>query len=403
MWHSTNKLVQTFNMATQAAQLFQYTFDFLKEQGYGEQLAYWVATKNIDSAAPTQQDWQEFWGSEQAWKINQSIRDFNGYLRTTEALQQVQDIKQKFDYQEVIFIPVYFRQQAQGVLVIANQEQLRLTTYPEAQSQLILIANLLAAHLLQLKNTTNGTATKKITPDGFAHLKVLVVEDVLSYQIIISKLLTNAGVQFEVAGTGKAAIEKLQQKQFDLVLLDIQLPDIDGFDVAKFIREQQQNKDLFVATMTAEISDRIQETVQELGLNAVLTKPVNQAKLQEILKELAGKQPIKEELNLDFLVVAANNNPTFIQNMLKMTLVEFKQFEVQFLEVWQQQDLETIKRLRHKIKPHLETYQLNTFHKQLNTLVENAEKNNFEQVALLELFKQEMATICKKINEKITI
>jgi CheY-like chemotaxis protein len=399
MWQALQKLIQTFNMTNHSGQLLQYISEFLVEQGYAVAVGYVAINKDEKNLAitKTQTAWQESWSSHNELKNVFQETEFLGYVRTCEALQQIQTSNHFPQYEEVLFFPLFFRQKSQGVLVVANKKKTNLLEDEIIKPMLCLTTNLLAAHLSQVSFVENGG--QKPEKPNFSELLVLVVEDVLSYQIIIGKFLAALGAKYEMAGTGQVALQKLKEKTFDLVLMDIQLPDADGFEIAQVVRKELKLTMPIVA-MTAEISDTIKQNLAEKGINSLLTKPVQPAKLQEILKALPAKKIKADEIDIEFLAIAANNNVAFMQNMLKMTITEFRQFDLQFVEAWQNLNLETIKRLRHKIKPHLETYKLDNLHKILNQLVLEAEQGNFEQQDLVEKLRVEMDRICLLLNEK---
>jgi CheY-like chemotaxis protein len=400
MWQALQKLIQTFNMTNYSGLLLQHISDFLVEQGYAGAVGYASINKDEKKLliAKMQATWQESWSSHNELKNVFQETEFLGYIRTCEALQQIQASNHFPLYEEVLFFPLYFRQKSQGVLMLANKKKTNLLEDETIKPMLCLTTNLLAAHLSQVSFVENSG--QKPEKPNFSEILVLVVEDVLSYQIIIGKFLAALGAKFEVAGTGKVALQKLKEKTFDLVLMDIQLPDADGFELAKTVRKELKLTMPIVA-MTAEISDTVKQNLAEKGINSLLTKPVQPSKLQEILKTIpAKKNKAEEEIDIEFLAIAANNNAAFMQNMLKMTITEFRQFDLQFVEAWQQTNLETIKRLRHKIKPHLETYKLDNLHKILNHLVWEAEQGNFAQEELLKKLRAEMDRICQLLNEK---
>jgi twitching motility two-component system response regulator PilG len=116
--------------------------------------------------------------------------------------------------------------------------------------------------------------------------RVLLIEDEESLLKLETILLTVKG--YEVAGvtTGKGAVEKLSEETFDLVLLDIMLPDIDGFEVCRQIREHPRTTKLPVVMLTARKCLEDQERGAACGADAYLTKPFKSAMIIEVIEGL---------------------------------------------------------------------------------------------------------------------
>jgi nitrogen fixation/metabolism regulation signal transduction histidine kinase len=70
------------------------------------------------------------------------------------------------------------------------------------------------------------------------NIKVLVVEDIVLNQLLMKTLLDDFGFEFDIAGNGKIAIEKLQNQPFDVILMDLQMPEMNGFDATRYIRNK---------------------------------------------------------------------------------------------------------------------------------------------------------------------
>jgi PAS domain S-box-containing protein len=105
--------------------------------------------------------------------------------------------------------------------------------------------------------------------------KVLLVEDNEINQELALELLSTAGVTAEVAGNGQEALEMLERHSFDGVLMDVQMPVMDGYAATRAIRADQRFKDLPVIAMTANAMAGDREKVLEAGMNDHIAKPIN--------------------------------------------------------------------------------------------------------------------------------
>ena len=114
--------------------------------------------------------------------------------------------------------------------------------------------------------------------DDFADLRdmrVLLAEDNEINQMIASELLTNKGVAVDVAGTGLEALAALESKQYDVVLMDIQMPQMDGLTATARIRTNPALKGLPVIAMTAHAMAGDREVSLHSGMDDHLTKPID--------------------------------------------------------------------------------------------------------------------------------
>jgi len=118
-------------------------------------------------------------------------------------------------------------------------------------------------------------------------LSILVAEDNKINQLLIKKVLRNLGYQVQIAENGKEALEACRNIVFDLVLMDIQMPEMDGITAAKKILEDPSMERFphFVA-LTANIAEGIKERCLSAGMIDYMTKPLNVKILVEVLERL---------------------------------------------------------------------------------------------------------------------
>ena len=134
---------------------------------------------------------------------------------------------------------------------------------------------------------------------------VLLVEDNPVSLKVIAATLAKQGVQVTTAVSGKEAIESVKQNPCDLIFMDIELPDMNGMETSKAIRQWESCRSdclapdipphtpLIIVAMTAHESEEIRQACINAGMNAVETKPVCPGKLKEILERLFIKEPFE--------------------------------------------------------------------------------------------------------------
>lgn len=129
---------------------------------------------------------------------------------------------------------------------------------------------------------------KETKPTG-PSLRVLVVDDNLDTAQSLALLLVVSGHEVRVAHTGPTALEAALDYRPNVALLDIGLPEMDGYEVAKRIRQQPFLQDVVLVAMTGYGQDTDRQRSQEVGFNAHLIKPADFGKVQQILATVSVK------------------------------------------------------------------------------------------------------------------
>ena len=119
--------------------------------------------------------------------------------------------------------------------------------------------------------------------------KVLVVEDDLINQMVTSQLLTRVDILVDIAGTGQEALNALQNKTYDAVLMDVMMPEMDGLAATRAIR-QTLRLDLPIIALTANAIKGDREKCLAAGMDEYLTKPVEMERLYQTLEKLITMQ-----------------------------------------------------------------------------------------------------------------
>jgi signal transduction histidine kinase/CheY-like chemotaxis protein len=117
-------------------------------------------------------------------------------------------------------------------------------------------------------------------PEG---IRILLVDDDEINRFVGQKLLQRLGGNVTLAVDGKSAILQLQQDSFDVVLLDISMPDISGFEVLHWIRHSAPNPKVLVITLTAHATQDVQQQCHEAGADAFLSKPFTYQDLSALI------------------------------------------------------------------------------------------------------------------------
>ena len=116
--------------------------------------------------------------------------------------------------------------------------------------------------------------------------KVMVVDDEEKIRYVIGEMLEKAGYEVLVADSGVACLEILKDEKPDVILMDIMMPDISGWDVAKEIKEDRANKDIKICMLTVKSTGRDREKSLDAGADWHISKPVNKENLLETVRWL---------------------------------------------------------------------------------------------------------------------
>ena len=118
------------------------------------------------------------------------------------------------------------------------------------------------------------------------HLRVLVVEDNPVNQSVARKLLDRLGYQADVAGNGRAALEAIGRLSYDLVFMDVQMPELDGCAATRAIRARELEKQPCIIAMTANTQQSDRDACKEAGMDAFVAKPVSLSSLEEVIERV---------------------------------------------------------------------------------------------------------------------
>ena len=110
---------------------------------------------------------------------------------------------------------------------------------------------------------------------GMNLLKVLVVEDVRLNQLLLRTILDDFQFECDIADNGKIAVEKLQTNAYDIILMDLQMPVMNGFEATEYIRTEM-NLHIPIIALTADVTTVDLEKCKAVGMNDYISKPIDE-------------------------------------------------------------------------------------------------------------------------------
>lgn len=140
--------------------------------------------------------------------------------------------------------------------------------------------------------------------DGIRGAHILLVEDNQINQLVAMELLEELGIRVDTALNGKVAVECAQSTVYDLILMDLQMPIMDGFEATKEIRKINGYEEIPIIALSAAVMQKDKELTSEVGMNAHLNKPIDKDALVETLVQWIRPLSVSES------IVKAHNEDT---------------------------------------------------------------------------------------------
>ncbi|WP_337589155.1 response regulator [Legionella shakespearei] len=171
---------------------------------------------------------------------------------------------------------------------------------------------------LSSEPATNNTLIKSSTsnPKEYRH-QVLVVEDNIIAQTVAKSILTQSGCHVDIASNGQEALSLWRSKQYELIFMDIGLPDLDGYQVTHHIRvhEISQNCHIPIIALTAHVGEENKQRCIEAGMNAVLSKPLSKKSCDEILNSFISQNKKQQSISKS----GASDLPATEEDLFKLS------------------------------------------------------------------------------------
>ncbi len=236
--------------------------------------------------------------------------------------------------------------------------------------------------------------------------QVLIVEDNYMNRKYITTLMKKWQVNFEVAVNGKEAWEKTQQNIYDLIFMDISMPEMDGHQVTKLIRSEEnpnQNIPIIALTASAIISKR--EQALNSGMTDYLPKPFNPNQLIDLIKKYTKREILSEKttiskmetdddtkteiLNRPYLEKFYGGDDSHAADMFDIFLNHTVHEVPQLRPLMEAQDWEGTRQLAHKIKPNFSMVGLTQLEEKMLNIENSAAQNENVNTLLSKLVEVE--------------
>ena len=218
--------------------------------------------------------------------------------------------------------------------------------------------------------------------------KILVVEDMELNQLLMKTLLDDFGFECEIAANGKIAIEKLEKNSYDIILMDLQMPEMNGFEATEQIR-QKMKLTLPIIALTADVTTVDVAKCKSVGMNDYISKPVDErllySKLLSFIKkpiaiienQINGNKQIQtiKYVDLSYLSQLTKANAKLMTEMIEVYLKQTPPLLNSMKQSFRDKDWKLLKATAHKIIPSFAIMGINTQYEDLaKKIQEYAEK-----------------------------
>ncbi|MEK3773711.1 response regulator [Paenibacillus sp. FSL K6-4396] len=181
---------------------------------------------------------------------------------------------------------------------------------------------------------------------------ILIAEDHEINQLVIRAMLEHTGFKVTLADSGTEVLKKLDEQTWELILMDLYMPDMNGIDAARYIRKMRKYDRTPIIALTASSLKSHHELYLEAGMNAILTKPIHEQQLADILEiwiDLKGIRDING-IDADKAIRQMDGKPHILQYALTKFRTEYDSFQNKLAIQHQQQQIADVIRSVHSLR-----------------------------------------------------
>lgn len=275
------------------------------------------------------------------------------------------------------------------------------------------ITEIETAQVVSNKTALELTAQLK----GLEKVKILIVDDMIVNQLLIQTILEDIGFETEVATNGQFAIKLVEKNNYDIILMDLQMPEMSGWEATRYIRSNMKppKSTIPIIALTADVTKNNADKCKEAGMDDYVSKPINERDLlDKIIRLVTEKRSItnnnpqdpKKICNLDTLKRQLGNKPSHLAVMLKVILKEIPLIIEQISKSLVTKDWSSLHGNIHKI---MQTLNLMGFPKEIIVAAKKVEEYAIAQQhldlipALLLKLEKALEQAHKELEEELKI
>ncbi|MBA3663076.1 MAG: PAS domain S-box protein [Bacteroidetes bacterium] len=247
------------------------------------------------------------------------------------------------------------------------------------------------------------------------NLKVLVVEDMPLNQLLMKTVLDDFGFEPDMAYNGKIAIEKMQKNTYDIILMDLQMPEMNGFEATEYIRKVMKSEIPIIA-LTADVTTVDLAKCKAVGMNDYIAKPIDEGLLYTkmvgfVKKQIQVKKPetpiisvdkAVRYINLDYLNRRTKSNPVLMMEMITMYLDQTPPLIISMKQGLREKNWNLLHKSVHKMIPSFSIMGINTDFENMAKKVQDYAGSQQDAEGIPEMVLQ-LETVCTQACKELEI
>ena len=241
------------------------------------------------------------------------------------------------------------------------------------------------------------------------NIKVLVVEDIALNQLLMKTLLDDFGFERDIADNGKVAIEKLQNNSYDIILMDLHMPEMNGFEATEYIRNKM-NSQIPIIALTADVTTADLKKCTAVGMNDYISKPLDEKQLYNKIVTLLEKSPlipytplpegVSEYVDLTYLKKRTKEDPVLIREMISLYLQQTPPLINQMKQGLHDKDWDSVYTAAHKMIPSFSIMGINKDFEDTARKIQEYSNSKKHLDEMPEMVLQ-LETVCSKACEEL--
>ncbi|TWF42618.1 signal transduction histidine kinase [Chitinophaga polysaccharea] len=248
-------------------------------------------------------------------------------------------------------------------------------------------------------------------------VRILVAEDNKLNQNLLRHLLTGWQLQYKIVTNGKEVLQTLDKQHFDLVLMDIQMPEMDGYSAVQAIRNELHST-IPVIAMTAHAMAGEREKCLQMGMNEYISKPIIEEELYKLIQVYIGKLPPRELpatnhlphengthqlINMHYLHDLSKGNTSFEKNMLEQFIAQLPEELSLLKKAVMAEDIPAIRASAHNLKTTVSFIGLEDHLYPILEPLEKVQENNYHAAVVAGQFNTLKHLCIQAVQEAINI
>lgn len=251
------------------------------------------------------------------------------------------------------------------------------------------------------------------------NIKVLVVEDIALNQLLMKTLLNDFGFEQDIASNGKEAIELLEKNAYDIILMDLQMPVMNGFEATEYIRNTMNSKIPIIA-LTADVTTVDLAKCKAVGMNDYISKPVDDRllynkiigyvkkpkleKVEKVKENVYNQSANLKYVDLSYLSHRTKSNPQLMMEMISLYLTQTPPLIMAMKQGLHDKDWNALQSAVHKMIPSFSIMGISkdfeNIAKKVQEDTDNIVKHNNGMANLILQLENVCTEACKELEEE---